>query len=1062
MRRCGLQQKTKVRHALWLTGLFLGAWISVRAERLPLRAYTTSDGLANNTVNKIIRDSRGFLWLCTAEGLSRFDGYTFANYGTEQGLPDANVNDLLETREGDYWLATNGGLVHFNPKGAPTTRPVNANEGTDEPSMFTIIRPTDEDRHARSVSVLVEGRDGTIWCGTLKGLYRLDTNGGRFALVPVDLGMPGEFDEQRFVNDLVEDRLGSLWAATPSGLYRRFADGSTARYTSSDGLPGNFLQDLLLDHDGRLWVGSRDAGLFQLNTDETPAKPSIAFALVPKGLQMSEWINQLFETSDHKLWAASAGGLIEIIPSGDTEGRLYHPYSQQNGLSANNVSALNEDTDGNLWLGSGSGTGVMKLVRSGFITYGEQDAVNSVFAIFGDRTGGVCFRGYVLGDKQASVFDGGKLDLLNFSESNIWFDLGYFDGRRLTWFVPDALKGKALGWVGEGVTFQSHNGEWWVGAGTGLYRFPAVDSFAGIRSVRPLSFFGKESVLGGRQIFRVFEDSRERIWISTIASEGNGLAVWEHGTETMREMTSMGNLPSLHEDLARSFGEDYSGDVWIGFNTGLARFRDGAITFFAAQEGLPPGAITDIFTDHDGRLWLASAHSGLIRVDDLANTRPTFTSYMTAQGLSSNVVSAVTGDSYGRIYAGTGRGLDQLDPASGRIRHYTTADGLAGSKITAAYYAPDGQLWVGTTQGLSRFRPEPERLSPPPVLLTGLQVAGAEQHISALGETDLHLPDLPVSSSQLQIDFVGLGFAPGESLQYQYMLEGADNSWGTPTSQRRIIYARLAPGRYRFLVRAVNADGQASNNPAVVTFRVLPPVWFRWWFIILATLSIACGIYALYRYRLARMFEVADMRTRIATDLHDDIGANLTRIAILSEVAKQHYGNGSKDKQHPLEAIADIARASVASMGDIVWAINPERDSLRDLVRRMRQHADEIFTLRDIALEFNAPAGEQNLRLDAGVRRDLLLIFKEAINNAARHADCTLVKIELDASGPWLSLTVADNGRGFDATSASEGHGLVNMHRRAKNLKGILKLETSAGHGTKVTLRFPRARTSVM
>ena len=167
-------------------------------------------------------------------------------------------------------------------------------------------------------------------------------------------------------------------------------------------------------------------------------------------------------------------------------------------------------------------------------------------------------------------------------------------------------------------------------------------------------------------------------------------------------------------------------------------------------------------------------------------------------------------------------------------------------------------------------------------MLTGVQVAGTPQNVSALGERELHLSDLAASASQLQIHFVGLGFAPGESLSYQYMLEGADRDWSAPTAQRTVTYARLALGHYRFLVRAVNADGQVSANPAVSTFRVLPPVWARWWFIVIVILVVGGTVFLLYRYRVARLLEVANMRTRIATELHDDIGANLTRITILS------------------------------------------------------------------------------------------------------------------------------------------------------------------------------------
>src|SRR5205814_8065840 len=206
---------------------------------------------------------------------------------------------------------------------------------------------------------------------------------------------------------------------------------------------------------------------------------------------------------------------------------------------------------------------------------------------------------------------------------------------------------------------------------------------------------------------------------------------------------------------------------------------------------------------------------------------------------------------------------------------------------------------------------------------------------------------------------------------YQYMLEGADRNWNSPTTQRTVTYGRLAPGRYNFLVRVVNADGQISRTPALISFRVLPPLWLRLWFIALCVLAATAGVYLLYRYRVARLLEVANMRTRIATDLHDDIGANLTRISILSEVAKQRFGNGDESRANPLESIADIARESVTSMSDIVWAIDPERDSLRDLTRKMRQHADEVFTLRNIPLEFNAPDSDRNLKLGVHIRLDV-------------------------------------------------------------------------------------------
>ena len=247
------------RHVLYLPLLLSGVYLDLSAQALPIKSYATADGLAHNQVNRIVRDSRGFLWFCTAGGLSRFDGYEFTNFGTEQGLPHSSVNDLLETRAGEYWLATSGGLVRFDPNGSPGRRVVYENTTIATPPMFRVVVPDNQDRESKVINVLLEGRNGTIWAGTRAGLYRLEHTKGRRSLRPVEVRMPEEFPEQRIIADLLEDAHGSLWIATPSGLYRRWPDGSAARYTTRDGLPGDYLQDLLEDHEGRLWAGTRSA-----------------------------------------------------------------------------------------------------------------------------------------------------------------------------------------------------------------------------------------------------------------------------------------------------------------------------------------------------------------------------------------------------------------------------------------------------------------------------------------------------------------------------------------------------------------------------------------------------------------------------------------------------------------------------------------------------------------------------------------------------------------------------------------------------------------------------------
>jgi ligand-binding sensor domain-containing protein/two-component sensor histidine kinase len=1014
--------------------------------------------LAHNHVNRIVRDSHGFLWFCTAGGLSRFDGYEFKNFGTDQGLPHSSVTDLLETRSGQYWVATGGGLALFNPRGIPNRVVVYDSATTSVTAMFTVVLPDSQNKQADGINVLLEGHDNTIWAGTNGGLYRLEGAMGRHSLRPVEASIPKEFPEQRMVADLLEDRSGSLWIAAPSGLFRRWPDGSSARYTRDDGLPSDYVHTLLEDHEGHLWVGTLLHFFFRVKFDASHAAPTVDVNFSSsKEYEYSfpsAWVFRLFEGSDHRFWVATARGLLEFFPHARDPDQ-FHTYASRNGLTDYNITALAEDLSGNLWLGTFS-AGAMKLTRGGFSSYGKQDGIETLNAIFEDRKGRLCFRGNVLGDARTSVFEGAKLDLLRGDQPSIHSRIGCLDARRFDWYYPGAVT-RSMGWVTENVTLQTRNGEWWMGTGEGVFRFPASTSFLSLKTAKPLAVYKLADGLANLQVFRLFEDSRGNVWISTTGSAQNGLARWEPGDARVHNLAGSPGLPSLEKDLPLSFGEDRHRNVWIGFGNGLARYSNGVFTYFGSGSNFQPGAINDIHLDRSKRLWLASDRAGLVRVDNENAPRPAFVNHTTAQGLASNNTEVIGEDLFGRLYIGGGRGLDRFDAATGRVRHFTTADGLAAGMFRAAFRDHDGVLWFGMTSGLSRLVPTIEKQpAPPPVLITALRVSGVTRPISAVGERKMSLPDFASEQNNLEIDFVGLGFASGDVLRYQYKLDGADGNWSALSAQRTVSYASLSPGTYKFEVRAVTSDGIASDDPASVAFAILTPIWFRWWFLTLVGLITGLIAYSLYRYRVTRLVEMANIRTRIATDLHDDIGANLTRIALLSEVANQARAvDSNSDDDVRLSSITRIARESVSSMSDIVWAINPHRESVLDLTRRMRQHADEIFTLRDIGLRFAVPASTDGLKLEMDVRRDLLLIFKEAVNNAARHSLCSHVNIELRVEASRLLLSVIDDGVGFNESTGRDGQGLASMHRRAQRLGGQLDVTSVSGVGTTVRLEIP-------
>jgi len=1001
------------RAALMLVALALFARVA-SAERLPIRAYSVADGLAHNEVNKIVRDSRGLLWFATSDGLSRFDGYSFVTFGVEQGLPHPVVNDVIETRSGDLWVATNGGLVRFDPAGTP---------------MFTPFVAEDTDRYASSILNLLEDRDGTIWCGAVKGLYRFDAK--RRQLAAVDIGTPPTTPlYQRTVNALVQDQNGVLWIATPSGIYRRSNDGRVAHY-GLESLPDVFIHDLLIDHAGRIWAASRHAGIFRLDVDKSGA-PSVVEAYNEKNGLPSNWVFQLHESRDHHLWVGTNHGVADVSGESDGGARL-QSYSTRNGLTFQEITAITEDASGNLWLGTNT-AGAMKVTRNGFTTFGEQDGLAAALGVFEDGAGHVCVRGSTPGDPNA---------VLSF---------GCFNGSRFEAFTPGVPFD--FGWVFEEVTIRAPDGHWWVGSGKGLFHYPALASFADIRTARPLAMFATKDGVQGPQPYRLFADSRGDVWISS-GSLPEALARWDRATNRVIAFSGTPGLASLTNELPRSFAEDAAGNIWIGLNTGVARYRDNAFTFFTASDGIPSGNVVDMLRDRANRLWLASARAGLIRVEDPTAAKPTFTVYSTANGLSSNHTDVLVEDGNGRIYVATGRGVDQITPETGGIRHYTTADGLVPGTINTALRDSTGALWFGNHRGLSKLQPTFADSSPAPsILITGLTVGGEPWRVSAIGASQLDLPDLASDRHQLQIDFVALGSTPGEVLRYQYMLEGTDKVWSPAAEHRRVTYASLAPGSYRFLVRAVNADGATSPSPAAITFVVLRPIWQRSWFLALAALVLGASAYGVHRYRLAHALELERVRAHIADDLHDDIGANLTKISILSEVAKREQGSDNGDAS-PLGSIARISRESVTALSDIVWAVNPQRDSLRDVIRRMRLHAEETCDPRDISLEFRTPDVETAMKLGADTRRDLYLIFKEAVTNAARHSGCTKMQVVLAQERRALSLTVRDNGRGFEPSDVQDGNGVISMQRRARARGANLEILSSVSEGTTVSVTIP-------
>ncbi|HEV7890975.1 MAG TPA: two-component regulator propeller domain-containing protein [Pyrinomonadaceae bacterium] len=1034
----------------------LCAGACARAEQLPVRTYTTTDGLARDYVREIFQDSNGFIWFCTSEGLSRFDGYRFTNYGTAQGLPDRFVVNILETRGGTYWVSTAGGLALFDPE-ALTRR---GEDGTPAPGKLFTVVPFPEGSGAEEANVVYEDALGNLWCGSELGLYKLEGARGAWRLEMAER-LTGEPDASD-VRKIWGDARGTLWLSTPSGLYRRDAHGNLTRFTARDGLPVDSTRAAVADGRGHLWVATIE-GLAEF--ESAPAEGPLKLLRVygkADGLPGDNMF-ALEVTAEGELWAAMGGGLARYAPQ-EGAGPQFVPYTATEGLADAQVISLCEDDVGNIWAGTESG-GAMKIARSGILSYGPPDGLKIPrIGAFIDDAAGRFF--VVAGDPYSVVLN--RLAGRGFEETRLRLP----PGSVMTW-----------GWNQH--TVEDRAGDWWVPTMQGLLRYAApADGRQSLANLKPGRVYTERDGLCPEYVFRAFEDSRGDIWFGSMGTYDCLLSRWDRAAERFVRYPTA----EIIRATPTAFAEDGAGNLWIGFyDGGLVRHRGGRFERFTRDDGVPAGFVSGLFLDRERRLWVATSRGGAARVDHPTSERPSFHTYTTRDGLSSDQVTCVTEDLFGRIYLGTGRGLDRLDVSTGRFKHYTTADGLASNFVNVCAADRDGSIWAGTLRGLSRLAPLQERPRPaPPVLVTALRVGGEPFPVSETGAQEVSGLTLEAGRNQLQIDYVGLSYAAGNVPRYQFRLEGADADWGAPSDQRSINFANLAPGSYRFMVRALDADGAASPRPAVVSFRVMPPFWRRWWFVLsvaLVLIVVALAAQRMYAARRRervradaalrlskeeRLAELERVRKRIATDLHDDIGASLTQITVLSEVARQSLSREGVHSEQ-LGQISAVSNELVEAMSDIVWAINPKKDHLSDLVHRMRRFASDVFTARGLAFTFDAPDAARDTRLGASVRREVFLIFKESVNNVLKHASAASVRVNFRLEAGRLELVISDDGRGFEPvdsvtlsgeyepTDGTGGNGLYSMRRRAAEMGGSYEVRSKPGEGTTVTLTLPAA-----
>jgi signal transduction histidine kinase/ligand-binding sensor domain-containing protein len=954
--------------------------------------------------------------------------YSLDAWSVDRGLPENSVFSIVQTRDGYLWVGTTEGLARFDGL------------------RFTIFDKanTPAIRH-NQVQALFEDKAGALWIGTYGGgVVRLKD--GRFRSYTAGDGLAGDT-----VRAIDESPDGALWIGTHGTGLSRLAGGAFRTFTARDGLAGDLIRAVRAARDGTVWVGTNH-GVSRLRGE------TVETFTAREGL-LHDVVTSLYEDRGGRMWIGTSGGL-NVFENGRLRG-----YTTRDGLSVDRIFAIQEDRDGNLWIGTDGG-GVNRFHDGRFEALRARDGLGSdvVRALYQDAEGSVWIGthggglgrlrdGFIVHTAQDGLPDDRVRTVLEDRRGAVWAatpgGLGRWQDGRWRRYT------KAAG-LSDNTVLALHEdraGALWVGTRDGgLHRFESGR----------FQVFTTAQGLPNNTVMAITERRDGSLWVGT---EG-GVARYAGG-----RFTVYGTAQGLSFPEVRALHEDANGDLWIGtFGGGVNRLRDGRFTAWTRREGLSNDFVYCIHEDADGALWIGTLGEGLSRIHD-----GRVTVFRVEDGLFHDMIFQVLDDDRDNLWMSTNRGIfrvsrrELLEVAAGRRPRATSvsygiADGMKTNECTggpqpAGWRARDGRLWFPTRKGLVVIDPADADTSTqaPPVVIEQVRADRAELPPGPALEA-------PPGRGELEFQYTGISFVGAENMRFRYKLEGFDADWVDAGTRRLAHFTNLAPGSYRFRVKAQNKDGVWNESGAAVDVRLLPHFYQTRWFGALGILALLAAAVGIHRLRLAqvqaRFGAVLAERSRIARDLHDTLEQAFTGLALQLDAAVARLAQRD----------ADSARTHLATARELLRHGQSEaRRSVRDLRSTTLEGADLATALSRAAEQLSAGTLVRivvHIRgtarpLPRDVEQNLFRIGQEAVTNAIKHAQAREVHVDLGFEADRVELHVRDDGRGFDAGTllAPSGHfGLLGMRERAEQLGGELRFVTGPDGGTEVVVAVPIER----
>ena len=991
--------------------------------------YRAAQGLSSDNILSMLQDSKDNLWFGTeGKGLNMFDGRSFTCYGVNQGfISSSTIGCMLEDSKGNLWFGTEyDGVIKYDRK------------------KFTYYT-TKQGLVSDNIRSITEDRKGDLWFGALGGISKFD--GISFSNHTTEQGL-----SNANITCLLEDRDGNLWISTHGSGINKYNGKTFEHYSVQQGLCSNLINNMYEDRSGDLWFGTEDKGIVkydgrsftQLNTEH--------------GLSGYN-IHSLLEDKNGNLWTGTNVGLCRY------NGKMFTHFDKNSGFGEGNYNSIDEDKKGNIWLGI-IGHGVNKFDGKSVTHYTPDQGLtdNQVLCVVNDKNDNIWISTFNGG---VNKFDGGSFSHFeNFPEE------------------PDT-------WVM--CMLNDSKGNIWIGSLKGLYKYDGKN----------FTYFGFAQGLQWKGICSIYEDRKGDLWLGT---EVDGVVKMDlSNAATGRYSFTHYNINRGNSvSLVYSIMEDKENNLWFGVNgSGVIKFDGKFFTRYTTAQGLSRNGVNSIVQDKKGDLWFLTS-DGLCKMRTPANhtteksnpdhTRfSLFTTYLYADGflgVGSHFNSMILG-SDGNIWTGATDHLTCYHP-EGDIPDTIPPN----IQLTSVHLFDENVNWHDIESKKDTTL----------VLRNGTEL----KHFNFSGLTSWYnQPEnlqLAYNNNYITFQYVGITTNRPKQIRYKYFLEGLDENWSSITDKPQATYSNLPNGSYTFKVKAVNSEGYWSKEMSY-SFAINPPWWRTWWAYSSYAVIFLVSLWSFIRWRQSalkkekillenkvalRTLELQDEkekvestlselkatqaqliesekkaslnkleqamsneRLRISRELHDDIGSTLSGIVLYSHLAgAQVHAEQGDEVKNSLNVIQQSANDMVNRLDDLVWAVNPERNSVKDLVQKLEEYAREMATTKNINVQVNTPGSLDQLQLPVENRHSIYLFGKEAINNAVKYSQASLLELSVHKFDHVIEFIINDNGNGFDMATVKKGNGILNMQQRADEAAAVVSMQSFPGKGTTISLQF--------